>query len=80
MISSPQDRFIKIVCRSKNDKLFIQITNSYEGDVEFKDNLPVTMMTNHGLGTKSIVAVSQKYGGVYSFTAENGIFTTSIIL
>lgn len=80
MIASPQDRFIKIVCRSKNDKLFIQITNSYEGIVEFKDNLPITIMENHGLGTKSIVAVSQKYGGVYSFTAEDGIFTTSIIL
>ena len=80
LLPNPQDRFMKIVCKSKKDKLYIQINNSYHGDVDFKNNLPVSAVKNHGLGTKSIVAVSQKYGGVYSFTAENGIFTTSIIL
>jgi len=63
-----------------SDKLFIQITNSCEGNVEFADDMPVSTMENHGLGTKSIAAIAQKYGGVYSFTAEYGVFTTSIIL
>ena len=80
LVPNPQDRFIKIVCKSKNEKIYIQITNSYQGDVKFKDNLPVSAFKNHGLGTKSLVAISQKYGGVYSFTAEDGIFTTRIIL
>jgi sensor histidine kinase regulating citrate/malate metabolism len=48
--------------------------------VEFADDLPVSTKENHGLGTKSIAAIAQKYGGVYSFTAEDGVFTTSIIL
>lgn len=79
-ILNGNDRFLKIICKNKHDKLFIQITNSYEGKVEFCDDMPVTTKENHGLGTKSIAAIAQKYGGVYSFVAEDGIFTTSIIL
>ncbi|MFZ7133431.1 MAG: ATP-binding protein [Eubacteriales bacterium] len=74
------DRTIKIVCKTKSNKPFIQITNSYEGKVVFVDNMPVNTDRNHGLGTKSIAAVAQKYGGVYSFTAQDGLFQTSIIL
>jgi two-component system, LytTR family, sensor histidine kinase AgrC len=79
-ILNVNDRFLKIVCKSKNNKLFIQLTNSCKGNVEFADGLPVSMKDDHGLGTKSIAAVAQKYGGVYSFAAADGVFTTSIIL
>jgi two-component system, LytTR family, sensor histidine kinase AgrC len=79
-IPSTNDRTLKIVCKAKKDKLFIQITNSYQGTVIFVDDMPVSTEDNHGLGTKSITAVAQKYGGVSSFTAEDGVFKTSIIL
>ena len=79
-IKSANDRTLKIVCKIKSDKLFIQITNSYEGTVMFVDDMPVSRLENHGLGTKSIAAVAQKYGGVYSFTAVDRVFKTSIIL
>lgn len=74
------DRTINIICKTKNNKIFIQITNSYQGTVLFADELPIRSEENHGLGTKSIAAVAQKYNGVYSFTAEDGIFRASIIL
>ncbi len=79
-ILNANNRYIKIVCKSKNDKLFIQVTNNYEGKVEFADDMPIGTRKNHGLGTKSIAAIAQKYGGVYSFSAVDGVFTTSIIL
>ncbi len=79
-IPSADHRTMKIVCKTQSDKLFIQITNSYEGTVKFVDDMPVSTENNHGLGTKSIAAVAQKYDGVYSFTAEDGVFKTSIIL
>ena len=79
-ILGDKDRHIKIICKNKNDKIFIQITNSCEGEVEFADDMPVSTRKGHGLGTKSIAAVAQKYGGVYSFSAEDGVFTTNIIL
>lgn len=79
-ISDGKDRFIKIVCKNKNDKIFIQITNSFEGEVHFMDDMPVSTRKDHGLGTKSIAAVAQKYGGVYSFSAEEDVFTMRMIL
>ena len=74
------DRAIKIVCTPKNNQLFIQITNNYEGKVIFTDDMPLSTKENHGFGTKSIAIVARKYGGVYSFTAEDGVFKVSIIL
>jgi len=73
---------LKILCKTKNDKLFTKITNSFEGTVMLVDEIPIPISKskNHGLGTKSIAAIAEKYNGVYSFTAENGIFKTSIIL
>jgi two-component system sensor histidine kinase AgrC len=79
-VDSAKDKSLKILCKTKNDKLFIQIINSYEGVVKFVDEMPVNNEENHGIGTKSIAAVAEKYGGVYSFTAEDGIFKASIIL
>jgi two-component system sensor histidine kinase AgrC len=73
-------RTLKIICKAKNDKLSIQIVNSYEGTVIFEDEMPVNKEENHGFGTKSIAAVVQKYNGVYSFSAMDGVFKTSIIL
>ncbi len=79
-IPGTSSRTLKIICKAKNDKLMIQIINNYEGTVLFVDDMPVSTEKNHGFGTKSIASVAQKYNGVYSFTAEKGIFTASIIL
>jgi len=79
-IPGAKDRIIKIVCKTKSNKPFIQITNSYDGKVTFVDDMPVSRSENHGLGTKSIAAVAQKYNGVFSFSGKDGVFQTSIIL
>lgn len=79
-ISSTNSRYIKIACKTKNDKLHIQISNRYEGTILFVDEMPISTEENHGLGTRSIAAVAQAYGGVFSFAAEDGIFKTSVIL
>lgn len=80
LIPNVNDRTLQILCRTKGDKLFIQITNSYEGKVIFDIDMPVSLEENHGLGTKSIAAVVQAYNGIYSFTAEDLVFKVSIIL
>jgi two-component system sensor histidine kinase AgrC len=82
LIKSVNHRTLQILCNTKSDKLLIQITNSYEGEVIFANDMPVPVSTeeNHGLGTKSIAAVVQKYNGLYSFTTEDGVFKTRIIL
>ena len=79
-IEREKDRILKIVCRTINDQIFIQITNSCDDGVIFADKMPVCTEEGHGIGTKSIAAITQKYNGTYSFSAENGIFKTSIIV
>jgi len=79
-IHSTNDRIIKIVSKINHNKLYIQITNNFDGTIMFVDDLPISTDENHGLGTKSIAAVAQKYGGMYSFTVEDRVFKASIIL
>lgn len=79
-LTHANDRRMNILCKNKDGKLFIQITNTYDGPVTFVDNMPVRTPENHGLGTKSIVAVVEKYGGLCSFTAVDRLFSTCIIL
>lgn len=74
------DKNISIICKIKENRTFIQITNNYQENVVFVDDFPVSQEEGHGLGTKSISAVAHKYGGICSFAAENGIFKASIIL
>lgn len=79
-ISDPKKRKIKFFCHLKNSKLFIQIINPYVGDLKFKNDLPVTDQKGHGMGALSISIIAQKYQGLYSFKAENGMFTLNLIL
>lgn len=79
-INGANDRIIKIVSKVNNNQLYLQIANSFDGTIMFVDDMPISTEENHGLGTKSIAAVAQKYGGVYSFTAEDRVFKASIIL
>lgn len=79
-IKSKNDRFINIDCNIKNNKHFIQVTNSYIDAITFEKGLPITNRENHGFGTKSIVAIVHKYHGIFSFTAEEGIFKMNIII
>jgi len=79
-IPNINDRAIRIVCNIKNDKLFIQITNSYHGTILYANDLPISSSENHGLGTKSIAAAVEKNGGVCAFTADDKVLKTCIIL
>jgi hypothetical protein len=79
-IKETSNRKINISCKSKNDKLFIEVTNSFIGVLQFKNDMPVTDRNNHGFGTRSIAATVEKYKGIYSFTAQDGIFKMNVIL
>lgn len=75
-----QDAFVEASGYEKNHKLFLQISNSCPPDVPFRDGLPVTDQPGHGLGVRSICAISQRYGGLTSFAAKNGQFTLRCVL
>jgi sensor histidine kinase regulating citrate/malate metabolism len=79
-ITDSSERKITVSCRSKIDKLFIQVTNNFIGEVKFADDMPIRNEENLGFGTRSIVSTVQKYNGLCSFTTEDGVFKVRIIL
>ena len=71
---------ITINAYTKRGKLFLEITNPYDGEIKMENEIPVTDNNGHGVGTKSIVMTVEKYGGIWSFEAKNGIFVLHIVL
>lgn len=75
-----QGAFIETTGHEKGKKLFLQITNSCLPDVQFREGVPVTDRTGHGLGVRSICAISERYSGLTSFAAKDGQFTLRVML
>ncbi len=71
---------IEINAFEKDGKLFLQITNACEQDVAFSGGLPVTEVPGHGMGVRSICAIVERYGGVCSFSAQDGKFVLRLSL
>lgn len=69
------DKWVAFDCHVKKNKLFIQIQNSYTGQVVIRNSLPVSTQEGHGYGCLSIQTIAQRNGGLCSFKAENGVFT-----
>lgn len=73
-ITDSNKRFIKLRIFLKNNKLCLDIRNSYESEPVFQKGLPVSKEKGHGYGTKSMAHIVKKYGGVYQFSVKDGWF------
>ena len=71
---------IRVVMQHKNEQLFIEISNPYEGDIIFEQNLPVSTRENGGIGTRSIAQIVKVHAGMYDFNAAEGCFTLRVII
>jgi two-component system sensor histidine kinase AgrC len=67
-------RHIQLSVYTKNNKLCIDIRNRYHSEPIFYHGLPVSKEPGHGYGTKSMVLIVEKYGGVYQFSVKDGWF------
>lgn len=79
-IPDVSERKIRIVSNDRCGQLYIQISNPFVGEVLFDGDYPIPAQTDHGIGTRSIAAIAEKYDGVFSFCADSGIFKTTLIL
>ena len=61
-------------------RLFLQIVNSCSFPVTFRDEMPTTSEPGHGLGVRSICAIVEQYGGIYSFSQKQDQFILRISL
>lgn len=75
-----KERFLYFSLRCDENKLFLELKNSCETIVAFKDDLPVSSKSGHGYGSKSIRYIAEKYHGISSFELQDNVFTTKVIL
>ena len=73
-IKDSNKRNITLRLYSKNNKLCIDIRNSYEIKPILNHGLPISKEKGHGFGTKSIAHIIEKHGGVYQFSVKDGWF------
>lgn len=74
-------RAITLDVRSVGSVLKIEERNFYNGDLRFRDGLPVSTKNDaryHGFGTQSMRYVVYQYGGRMSLETEDGVFRVSI--
>ena len=71
---------VQVVGYEKEHKIFLQITNTCRADIFFQDGIPVTKREGHGIGTRSICAIVNKYQGIYSFSVKNENFILRVVL
>jgi len=73
-IPDSNKRYIKLSMYSKNNKLCIDMRNSFNTEPTFHEGFPVSVQQGHGYGTKSMAHVVEKYGGICGFSVKDGRF------
>lgn len=65
---------IEVLAYKQKDKFFLQLVNSCHSKITFDHGLPVTNTPGHGIGVRSICAIVEQYGGIYSFSVQDDKF------
>lgn len=71
---------IEVAISEKEDRLLMQFINSCDEEVVFDQGIPVADSPGHGIGVRSICAIVEKYGGIYSFSVKDSTFILRILL
>ncbi|MEG2176549.1 MAG: ATP-binding protein [Oscillibacter sp.] len=77
-VSDGRARQVRVECRMTEGKFLLLMENPHVGTVMMRNGLPYSRRADHGFGVKSMVSIVEHWGGLYSFTAENGVFTLRI--
>lgn len=74
------DRFIELKFIQHKKQFVLDISNSYDGTVEFDgDGRPVSQREDHGVGSQSILAFVRKYHSTIDYSAMDGVFNIRIM-
>lgn len=68
-----KEKMIDISIKGSAQRLLIKIDNPCKNNLTFDETL-------YGVGIRSVIATTNKYEGMYDFTAEDGIFSAKISL
>ena len=66
-----KNKRIDIYVKDSAQRLLIKVENPCKANLTFDENL-------YGVGIRSVISTTNKYEGMYDFTAEDGIFSAKI--
>lgn len=80
-ISDPEKRLIHVSVARQKNFLRIRVENCYEGEIHFRQGVPVTTKdaNYHGFGLKSMQQTVEKYNGSMTIHAQDGWFEVRIL-
>ena len=61
----------------------IHVENYFSGEVTFENGMPRSSkgdLLNHGIGTKSMRHIAERYGGTLTARAKNGVYYLNILI
>ena len=67
------DKRIDILIKESSQRLVIKVENPCRANLTFDETI-------YGVGIRSVISTTNKYEGMYDFTAEDGIFSAKISL
>lgn len=82
-VADPEKRAIGLVARRMGGMLTLNVTNYFDGAVTMVDGLPKTTAadpTGHGLGSRSMRDVAEKYGGTVTFSSDGDVFHVNALI
>ena len=82
-IPSPEGRVISVSLRKIQGMVSLHVENTFDQPPKFENGLPQTRKRDkdfHGFGVKSIVRVTEKYGGNMKMHVENALFCLDVLL
>lgn len=81
-VTNEQLRKVYIQAIINHGKLVISTENAYVGNIEMDGELPKSKKNEvgHGYGIRSMIAIVERYGGLYSIETEGGMFTLQLLL
>lgn len=82
-LTEPEKRMIDVLICREHKFLVLQVVNPIEGELKFRDGLPVSTKPQngyHGFGLKSIQHTVEQYGGFTVVQAENGYFSLKVLI
>lgn len=74
---------IRLSMKILRNQLYLQVTNPFEGAIQWKGLLPVTQKGDkalHGLGMQNVKKIVNKYQGILSLEDKDCVFTAKMML
>ena len=68
-----KEKIIDVDIREKETRLLVKIENPCKPNMKFEED-------DYGIGISSVITTTEKYEGMYDFTARDGIFVSKVCL